>query len=58
MNFYSFLKKIYFYFLVFALFIHSFLWPAQPALGAGLAQHVVPGIELWSLPPQPPPKLS
>ena len=39
----------FFYFLVFALFIHSFLWLAQPAPGARLAQHVVPGIELWSL---------
>ena len=48
-------KKNYlflFYFLVFALFIHSFLWLAQPALGARLAQHVLPGIKLWSLPPK------
>ena len=48
----SFFFKVYlflFYFLVFALSIHSFLWPAQPALGAGLAQHVVPGMEPWSL---------
>ena len=54
MPYYYFLKIYLFYFLVFALFIHSFLWLAQPALGAGLVQHVVPGIEPWS----PPPKLS
>ena len=44
--FFIFIYLFLFYFLVFALFIHLFLWPAQPALGAGLAQHVVPGIEL------------
>ena len=37
------------------LFILFILWPAQPALEAGLAQHVVPGIEPQSLWP---PKLS
>ena len=39
----------FFYFLVFALFIH-FYGRLNLPLGAGLAQHVVLGIQPWSLP--------